>query len=150
MERCPSCQQEVAPGLEACKFCHTPMLKLCPFCKEKIRTAAIKCKFCHADLAANAAPQPAKSPELAKLENDALIALILGLVPFAGFWITAPFAWYMGAKTNRKLVEIGQPKNTMATFGHVLGIVFSVLIMLVILMVAGMIVLAIVAALSAR
>jgi hypothetical protein len=123
------CQQEIVPGLDECKFCHTPLLKPCPFCKERIKVAAVKCKFCHADLGGGTAqpPRPQKSPEVLKLESDAQLSCILAIVALIGFPITAPFAWYIGGRVNKRLQQLGLEKNQNATVGWIIGMVITLL-----------------------
>jgi hypothetical protein len=149
MERCPNCQQEIAPGLDACKFCHTALYKPCPLCKEKIRAQAIKCRFCQADLNAPASPPAStRPPEMNKLESDAQLAMILGIVAIVGFWITAPFAWWIGSKVNRRLEELGQPKNSNATLGYVLGMIVTILGIIGFVIGMGIFIIAILAAVA--
>jgi len=118
-------------GLDECKTCHTPLLKPCPFCKERIKVAAVKCKFCQADL--SVPPAAPKSPEVLKLESDAQLAMILGIISLVGVWLTAPFAWYIGGRVNKRLQQLGLEKNSNATIGWVIGMIITLLALLGIL-----------------
>jgi hypothetical protein len=78
-----------------------------------------------------------------RFESDANLALILGIIALVGFHLVAPFAWYVGHRTNRRLRELGRPPNSHATVGMVLGMIFSILLVLAVLAAAGFFLLAI-------
>lgn len=146
MDRCPNCKEEVAPELDSCKFCQAPLYKACPSCRERIRAEAIKCRFCQADFNAPSPAVAQKSSELVKLESDSTLAMILGIVGITVFHLAAPFAWYVGRKTNKRLAQLGQPQNSQATLGTILGIIATILMGLGLLIVFGVIAIAILAA----
>lgn len=52
---------------------------------------------------------------------------VLGLASFA-IWVTAPIAWYMGAKAKKEIAR-GAPYRLsgLAQFGYVVGIIYSVI-----------------------
>jgi uncharacterized membrane protein YjgN (DUF898 family) len=153
MERCPNCQEEIAPELNECKFCHAALYKPCPMCHERIRAQAVKCRFCKTDLNQPAGAPPSSVPgassnlgQIKSLDGDANTALILGIIGLFVFHLLAPFAWYMGRKVNRKLAELGQPANSNASLGMIFGIIGTVIMTLVFLVVIVAIIIAIIAA----
>jgi len=73
--------------------------------------------------------QPGFEPEIAQIENDALLWLIVGGVGFwFGFgWVTGPLAWYFGARARNRYLALGRTPSSQASAAWVVGILSTLI-----------------------